>query len=35
MNSLNKTDKFLEKYKVPNLTQGEGDNLNSPTSTKT
>lgn len=31
---LNKTDQFLERYKLPKLTQGETDNLNRPVSVK-
>lgn len=29
-NDLNKMDQFLERCKLPKLTQGETDNLNKP-----
>lgn len=28
--TLNKMDQFLRRHKLPNLTQGKTDNLNSP-----
>lgn len=34
LTTLNKMDQFLRQHKLPNLTQGKIDNLNSPISIK-